>query len=116
MTQLGTKRLAASLAACILILGSGNAAAQGDPDRGERISEQCAECHGPQGNSASPQFPRLAGQYADYIAKALEDYQTGARKNPIMAGFASDLSARDRKDLGAYYARQKGLVTITHFK
>ncbi len=111
------KRLAAGLAACALVAGFGSAAAQGgDPERGREKSQQCAQCHGPDGNSPAPQFPRLAGQYADYIVKALEDYKSGARKNEIMAGFAAGLSAQDRKDLAAFYARQTGLQTITHFE
>lgn len=110
-------QLIPALTACALALGSSSLAAQGgDPERGKEKSQQCAQCHGPQGNNTAPQFPRLAGQYADYLVKALEDYKTGARKNAIMAGFAAGLSAQDRKDLAAYFASQTGLKTITHFE
>ncbi|NIR31813.1 MAG: cytochrome c [Gammaproteobacteria bacterium] len=109
-------RLLTALTACVLVLGPGSIAAQGgDPERGREKSQQCAQCHGPEGNSAAAQFPRLAGQHADYIVKALEDYKSGARKNAIMAGFAGGLSEQDRKDLAAYFASQTGLKTITHF-
>jgi cytochrome c553 len=73
---------------------------------GKQKSATCAPCHGPGGNSTSPQFPRLAGQYEDYIVKALTDYKSGARKNPIMSGMAASLSADDIANLAAYYSSQ----------
>ena len=51
-------------------------------------------------------MPKLGGQYPDYLAKALRDYKSGARKNPIMAGFAGALTAKDIDNLAAYYASQ----------
>ena len=51
-------------------------------------------------------YPKLGGQYPDYLAKALRDYKSGARKNPIMAGFAGALTAKDIENLSAYYASQ----------
>lgn len=83
--------------------------AGGNADAGKQKSQVCASCHGADGNSAAAQFPRLAGQHADYLLKALQDYKTGARKNPIMSGFVANLSERDMEDLAAYYSRQKGL-------
>ena len=50
----------------------------------------CASCHGLDGNSQVPDYPKLGGQHPDYLAKAIKDYQTGARKNPIMKGGAVD--------------------------
>ena len=55
------------------------------------VNDVCQACHGADGNSPSPDFPRLGGQHPDYLAKALRDYKSGARKNPIMAGFAATL-------------------------
>jgi cytochrome c553 len=75
----------------------------------KKAQEVCAACHGPEGNSATADFPRLAGQYADYLAKALRDYQSGARKNPIMAGFAGSLAPQEIENLAAFYAAQSGL-------
>ena len=72
----------------------------------KKASEICAACHGPDGNSPTGDFPRIAGQHADYLAKAIRDYKTGARKNPIMAGFAGALTAKDIDNLAAYYASQ----------
>lgn len=61
-------------------------------------------------NGTSPQFPRLAGQYPDYIVQALSDYKKGNRKNPIMAPQAENLSERDMEDLAAYFSsRPNGL-------
>lgn len=75
----------------------------------KKAAEVCAACHGVDGNSATPDFPRIAGQHADYLRKAIRDYKTGARKDPVMAGFANQLSAQDIENVSAYYASQKGL-------
>jgi cytochrome c553 len=76
----------------------------------EKIKEKaktCAACHGEDGNAtANPMYPRLAGQYHDYLSRALHEYKNGERKNPIMAGFAGALTAKDIEDLSAYYASQ----------
>lgn len=96
-------------------LMSGPVMSAGDPVAGQQKSAPCQSCHGPDGNSTDPQFPRLAGQYADYLVQVLEEYQAGIRKNAIMAGFAANLSAQDRKDLAAYYSSQSnGLYVIGH--
>ena len=85
--------------------GAGNAAA------GKQKSQACIACHAEDGNSTNPQFPRLAGQHPDYLVKALRDYKSGERKNPIMAPFSAGLSPQDMEDLAAYFAQQKGLST-----
>ena len=79
-----------------------------------KAAEVCAACHGADGNSASPDFPRIGGQYPDYLAKALRDYKSGQRKNAIMAGFAQALSKQDIENLAAYYAAQAASVTFRH--
>ena len=85
----------------------GNAAA------GKTKSASCAACHGPDGNGNIPLYPRLAGQHEDYLHKVLQDYQSGARKNVVMKGMATPLSAQDIADLAAYFASQpKGLVVV----
>jgi cytochrome c553 len=94
-----------------VILTIGTVQAEGDPAAGKQKSAKCAGCHGPNGNSASPNFPRLAGQYEDYVILALESYKSGARTNPIMKGMAAPLSKQDIEDLAAYYSQQKGLVS-----
>lgn len=82
-----------------------------NPEAGKEKSRPCAACHGADGNSATPDFPRLAGQHSDYLVKALKDYKTGKRKNAIMAPQAANLSQRDMEDLAAYYSHQQGLAT-----
>lgn len=71
----------------------------------------CAACHGADGVGTLPENPTLAGQHADYLVQALNDYRTGKRNNAIMSGFASQLTPADIRAIAAYYARQPGLVT-----
>ena len=86
-----------------------------DAAKGKVISEKvCAACHGVDGSKPiAPENPILAGQYRDYIAKALLDYKTGKRANPIMKGFAEPLSKRDIDDLAAWFSTQKSAL---HFQ
>ena len=83
--------------------------AAGDPDSGKaKAAQVCAACHGPDGNKPSaPDQPILAGQHYDYLVRALTDYKIGRRQNPIMKGFAGQLSKRDIEDLAAWFAAQK---------
>jgi len=83
----------------------------GNPEAGKEKSRTCAACHGADGNSATGDFPKLAGQHYDYLVKSLREYKTGKRKNAIMAPMAAPLSERDMDDLAAYYSQQQGLVT-----
>lgn len=103
------KKLAVLVFATSFSLGSSIAGAA-DASAGKTKSAACAACHGVDGNSAAPDFPRLAGQHPDYLVKALTDYKSGARKNPIMAPMAAPLSGQDMEDIAAFYSRQKGLV------
>jgi cytochrome c553 len=75
-----------------------------------KAKEVCAACHGMDGNSAQADYPKLAGQHAEYMAKSLRDYKSGTRKNPIMAGFAAALTPKDIENLSAYYAAQPRAV------
>ena len=79
-----------------------------------KAKEVCAACHGENGNSTTPDYPKLAGQHQDYLAKALRDYRSGLRKNPIMAGFAAGLSKQDINNVSAYYAAQPRVVFVKH--
>jgi cytochrome c553 len=81
----------------------------GDPAAGKEKSTVCAACHGADGNSPSPEFPRLGGQHEEYLHQALLDYKAGRRKNPIMMAQVENLSPADLGDLAAYCASQKGL-------
>lgn len=97
-------------AACAFLLMAGYANAEGNAAAGKEKSAVCAACHGADGNSATPDFPKLAGQNADYMVKALSDYKSGARKNPIMGGQVTNLSKQDMADLAAYFSSQTGLT------
>lgn len=90
--------------AILLAFGVNLAHAAGDPQAGKRKSAACQACHGADGNGTAPQFPRLAGQYPDYLVRALQEYKSGNRKNPIMAPFASKLSTQDMEDIAAYFS------------
>lgn len=68
----------------------------------------CAACHGKDGVSPSPEFPVLAGQYRDYLARALTDYKSGARGNPIMGAQAMSLTPAEIDQLARFYAAQQG--------
>jgi cytochrome c553 len=87
----------------------GTAQARGDAEKGKQKAAQvCAACHGPEGNKPSaPDQPILAGQYYDYLVRALGDYKNGRRGNPIMKGFAGQLSKQDIEDLAAWFSSQK---------
>ena len=94
---------------------SGNAWAGGNAANGKALSEKvCAACHGVDGaKPAGPENPILAGQYPDYLAKALSDYKTGKRKNPVMKAMADPLKKQDIEDLAAWFSTQKSSL---HFQ
>ena len=103
-------------AAALLALATGwsGVAAAVDIEAGRKIGEtQCAACHGKDGKSPiDPSYPKIAGQYRDYMIKVLGDYQNGARKNPIMGGQVGGLSPQDMADLAAFYSRQEGSLHV----
>jgi cytochrome c553 len=72
-----------------------------------KVTELCAACHGANGVGITENYPTLAGQHADYLARALVEYQKGDRKNAIMATFVTQLSAADIKAISNYYAGQQ---------
>lgn len=90
----------------------GGSAMAANAEAGKEKAKVCAACHGADGNSAAADFPKLAGQHADYIVKSLQGYKSGTRKNPVMAPMGANLSQRDMEDLAAYFSHQEGLVTF----
>src|SRR5699024_7613580 len=78
----------------------------GDAQAGQQKAASCAACHGADGNSASPQFPKLAGQSAAYLVHELKDFKSGKRQSAIMQGMAASLSEQDMKDVAAWYSSQ----------
>lgn len=105
------RRLLPLAVSAIFVTAPAPASAAGNAADGKQKSQACVACHAEDGNSTNPQFPRLAGQHRDYLVKALRDYKSGERKNPIMAPFAANLSPRDIEDLASFFAAQRGLVT-----
>ena len=77
----------------------------------EMIEEanSCVGCHGADGNSMIPTFPKIAGQYQDYLYHALKAYKNGERNNAIMNGISSTLNEKQMKKLSKYFSSQKGM-------
>jgi cytochrome c553 len=92
--------------ALALSVAVASSAADGDITAGETKSATCAACHGADGNSATPEWPKLAGQHAGYVARQLANFKEGHRQNALMSPMAAPLSEADMADLGAYYAAQ----------
>ncbi len=72
-----------------------------------KVEQVCATCHGLDGMGIDDTYPKLAGQYADYMEQSLRQYRSGARKNGIMAGFAATLTDEDIANVSAYYSTLK---------
>jgi cytochrome c553 len=112
------KRIALGLC---MMLAFGAAHARGDAESGKQLvqvpkdekskGKACANCHGEDGNggapASTPEQPILAGQYYDYLVKALSDYKAGRRTNPIMKGMAGQLSKQEIEDIAAWFSSQK---------
>ena len=102
-----SRALAVMAAAAALALAAPVRAADGDPAAGAQKKQMCEGCHGIKGyRTAYPtvySVPKLGGQSAAYVVKALQDYQSGARRHPSMDAIAASLSAQDMADLAAYY-------------
>ena len=102
------KTLITVIALSMTVVSNG-ASAAGDAKAGKAKAVTCAGCHGPNGNSANPAWPKLAGQHASYITKQLVDLKAGkTRSDALMGSQAAGLSPQDMADLGAYYATQTG--------
>lgn len=103
-----------ALATTLALSSAANAA--GNIENGKKLAEPCAQCHGKDGNSIDPQYPRLAGQYRDYLEIALQQYKEGTRKNAIMAPFVEPLNKQNMLDLAAYFSSLPGgkLSDLSH--
>jgi len=86
--------------------------AAGDYDNGKRKAQACVACHGVDGNSENIIYPKLAGQYQNYLIHSLNAYKNGERDNAIMNGFAATLSEQDILDISKYFSEQKGLKVL----
>ncbi len=80
--------------------------ASGSAQQGATKAAVCGACHGPNGNSTNPEWPRLAGQSAVYVAEQLRLFRSGVRDNPVMKPLVANLSDQDISDLAVYYEAQ----------
>lgn len=101
----------AAISGAALLLSSHVVAA--DLEAGKsKAAEACASCHGADGNSPAPNFPKIGGQYRTYLMKVLKDYKSGVRQDPIMNGMAANLSTTDIENLAFYYSSQPGSLSM----
>lgn len=85
--------------------------AAGDPVIGKQKAALCIGCHGVDGNSSNPDWPNLAGQHAEYLAKQINDYKSQGRKDPTMNAMVASLSDADTANIAAFFASNKVNVT-----
>jgi cytochrome c553 len=102
-------------ASLLLTLGLAGAAGAadglvGDPATGQAKTAVCGACHGPDGNSMAPNFPKLAGQGQRYLLKQLHEIKDGKRVVLEMTGLLNNSNDQDLADMAAYFAGQKGSV------
>lgn len=109
--------------ACFILAACTGALAAGSAERGKQKADQvCAACHAVGGDWSKPlqpEYPRLGGQYKDYLATALTAYKAGekslvGRKNAIMAGQAAALSKQEIEDISAYLSGLSGPLHVRH--
>ena len=124
MKLIASLLIAAALVAPTLSHAATPAAPAAKPDlaKGEATyTAACAACHGADGNSASPAYPKLAQQHPEYLVKQLQEYKSGKRANAIMSGMAAGLSDADMKNVSAWlasksakpnFAKEKDLVAL----
>ena len=118
MTKMTKLKAISGVTAALLASGGGAAWAQGAPAgdaaNGAKLNSMCIGCHGIVGyKTAFPEVysvPKIGGQHAAYIVKALQAYKSGERKHPSMVGVAASLSDKDMSDLAAYYSAGPGKV------
>lgn len=99
-------RLMLHIAVASLLLVSLPAFAKGDAAAGQAKSAICAACHGVDGNSMVPTWPKLAGQHEQYLVRQATLIKAGARMVPEMAGITPGLTEQDIEDLSAYFSSQ----------
>ena len=112
-------KLIVSLLLTLGITGAAVAAegpVKGDATAGQAKAAVCGACHGPDGNSPAPNFPKLAGQGERYLSKQMHDIKDGKRTVLEMTGLLTNLNDQDLADLAAYFASQKGSVGAADHK
>lgn len=78
----------------------------GDADTGKQQSQVCASCHGTDGNSTLPHYPKLAGHRAAYLVRAMRSYKYGIRNDAIMRGLVMPLTEDQIRNIASYYSAQ----------
>ena len=101
-------KLIVSLLLTLGLVGVANAA--GDAKAGQAKAAVCGACHGADGNSMAPNFPKLAGQGERYLLKQMHDIKDGNRTVLEMTGLLTNLSDQDLADIAAYFSSQNGSV------
>jgi cytochrome c553 len=96
------------------LFAASTAANAADANAGHEKSKQvCAACHGEAGDKPiQPEYPVLAGQHRDYLYKALRDYKSGLRKNPVMSGMASPLTREEMQNLAEWFSSQSSPLHV----
>jgi cytochrome c553 len=101
---------ATALVCTLAFAASALAAPTGSAARGKQKAAPCAACHGDGNKTLNDTYPKLAGQYPEYLSKALHEYKNGKRKNAIMGAQAAPLSDQDIADLSAYFGSQQAQI------
>ncbi|GGK06694.1 c-type cytochrome [Luteimonas terricola] len=84
-------------------------------EKGAATGQSCIDCHGADGNSPlDPTYPKLGGQYRDYLAQSLQAYRSGERDHALMSSQARDLDDQQIADLAAYFASQPAQIRDLH--
>ncbi len=100
------RTLAFAIVALGTTVGASAAVLKGDPAAGEAKAATCGACHGVDGNSAVPNFPKLAGLGEKYLVKQMKDIRSGLRPVAAMAGQVDNMTDQDLADIAAYYDAQ----------
>lgn len=83
--------------------------------KGKATGQSCIDCHGPDGNAPiDASYPKLGGQYADYLAHALQQYRKGERQHALMTPQATNLGDQDIADLAAFFASRPTQLRDLH--
>lgn len=94
--------------ASLAMMASAASFAKGDATKGQALAATCAACHGSDGNSTNPDWPKLAGQGEAYIAKQLRDYRSDKRVDAVMSAQAKLIASDEDVDhIAAYFASQE---------
>ncbi len=93
--------------ASFVFLGGAIPARAAPPSGAALAQNVCSACHGPDGNSLTPSFPKLAGQGQAYIIHSLQDFKSGRRSNPIMSSMAQSLTPAQMDSVARFFSKQK---------